>query len=169
MKVFLIGGAPNTGKTNAISMCANYLTGRGFSVCDCRDYNGKSIALPKVVGGTKYAKDFLARLEGKDVNNNTVSVILTSASDMTGIIDCNFNYLQGNTCDIFISSIRDLGYERRYMLNKFQLNKDGGNFLEFPLAKMSRRNQKWYIAKNWYDAAVQKMLCHLLQSSPFEL
>ena len=32
MKVLLIGGAPNTGKSNAVTMCANYLLNKNFKV-----------------------------------------------------------------------------------------------------------------------------------------
>lgn len=169
MRVLLIGGAPNTGKTNAIAMCANYLLGKGFNVINCQNYDGKKINLPKIVTGVNHSKDFLAVLEGKDLNNKTVSIVLTSASDTTGIIDLNFTYLQNQNYDIYISSIRDIGIERKYLLKKFNFTKATPDLLEFPLAKMSRRGNNWFTAKTWYDTTVQNVLCHLLESKPFSV
>lgn len=147
MKVLLIGGAPNTGKSNAVAICANYLVSKGFNVIDCQGYSGKKIKLPKVATGVNPSKDFLAKLEGKDLSNQTVSVIFTSASDTTGIVNYNYNYLMSNTCDIYISSIRDIGNERKYLLKKFNFTNETAGLLEFPLAKMSRRGSNWYTAK----------------------
>ena len=169
MKVLLIGGAPNTGKSNAVAMCANYLLNRNYTVLDCQNYGGKQIKVPKIATGSNGSKDFLARFEGFDTNNKKVSVIITSASDTEGIIDANFNYFQISLCDIFISSIRDIGYERSYLLKKFGFGIENNELVEFPLAKMSRRNQNWYKAKTWYDASVQNMLEHILKAEPFEV
>jgi len=169
MKVLLIGGAPSTGKSNAVAMCANYFVGKGFKLIDCQDYDGKQIKLPKVVIGDKYPTDFLAKLEGKDSNNKIISVILTSASDTSGMIDINFNYLQNQKCVIYISSIRDIDYERKYLLKKFNFTNEASVLLEIPLAKMSRRNPNWYTAKAWYDITVQNILSHILNTKPFEV
>lgn len=79
MRILLIGGAPNTGKSNAVAMCASYLVGKGFNVINCQDYNGKKIKIPKIVNGVNPSTDFLAKLEGKNTNNQVISVILTSA------------------------------------------------------------------------------------------
>ena len=122
MKTLLIGGAPNTGKTNAVVMCAHYLVNNGFTVLDCQNYEGKKIQLPKIATGSNPSTDFLAKLEGQDKNNKKISAVITSASDTTGIIDGNFNYFQNQNCDIYISSVRDIGYERKYLLSKFIAN-----------------------------------------------
>lgn len=169
MKVLLIGGAPSTGKSNAVLMCAHYLINHGFALFDCEYYNGKSTNLPKVATGSNSSTDFLAKLAGTDKNNKNVSITITSASDSTGLIDINFNYLQSQSCDIYISSVRDLGYERKYLFSKFNFHSEDKGLIEFPLAKMSRKNQNWYTAKNWYDITVQNMLEHILNSKPFEV
>ena len=169
MNVLLIGGAPNTGKSNAVAMCANYLLNRNFTILDCQNYGGKQTSIPKIATGSNGSKDFLARLKGLDKNNKKVSVVITSASDTDGIIDANFNYFQNSPCDIYISSIRDIGYERSYLLQKFGFSIENNGLLEFPLAKMSRKNANWYTAKTWYDVAVQNMLRHILNSKPFEV
>jgi hypothetical protein len=169
MKVLLIGGAPNTGKSNAVAICANYLLNRNFTVLDCQNYSGKQISIPKIATGSNVSKDFLARLEGLDKNNKRVSAIITSASDTNGIIDANFNYFQNSSCDIYISSIRDIDSERSYLLQKFGFRIGSNELIEFPLAKMSRKNANWYTAKAWYDATVQNMLEHILNSKPFEV
>lgn len=169
MKTLLIGGAPNTGKSNAVAMCANYLLNRNFTVLDCKNYFGKQIKIPKIATGSNGSTDFLASLQGLDKNNKKVSVIITSASDTDGIIDANFNYFQNSPCDIYISSIRDIGFERSYLLQKFGFSMENNGLLEFPLAKMSRKNQNWYKAKTWYDTTVQNMLELILSSKPFEV
>lgn len=106
MKTLLIGDAPNTGKSNAITMCANYLLTREFKVFDCRNYNGKSIKIPKITTGNKDSTDFIAKLEGRDLNNRIVSVIITSASDTEGIIGQNSSFARDgksgkNHCNAF--------------------------------------------------------------------
>lgn len=169
MNVLLIGGAPNTGKSNAVAMCANYLLNRNFNVLECQNYDGKQKIVPKIATGSNGSKDFLARLEGLDKNYKKVSVVITSASDTVGIIDANFNYFHNSPCNIYISSIRDIGPERAYLLQKFGFSKELNGVIEFPLAKMSRKNANLYTAKAWYDATVQNMLEHILNSKPFEV
>ena len=102
-------------------------------------------------------------------NYKKVSVVITSASDTVGIIDANFNYFHNSPCNIYISSIRDIGPERAYLLQKFGFSKELNGVIEFPLAKMSRKNANWYTAKAWYDTTVQNMLEHILNSKPFEV
>ena len=155
MKVLLIGGAPSTGKSNAVCMCARYLINRGFVLLDCQDYNGQKIKLPTIVTGSSKPTDFLARLDGTDKNNKKVSVIIASASDTIPIIDSSFSYFQKKACDILISSVRDINYERKYLFSKFHFQTDDKSLMEFPLAKMSRKNQNWCTAKNWCDSTVR--------------
>ena len=169
MKVLLIGGAPNTGKSNAVTMCANYLLNKNFKVIDCIDGNGKKIAIPKIATRANPSTDFRAVLKGVDINKKPVTVVIMSASDMVSTIDCNFDYLLNVEADIYISSIRDIGSERDYLLSKFRLNVDNKMTFEFPLAKMSRKNDNWYAAKKWYDNAVQDMLKNILRMKPFEI
>ena len=169
MNTLLIGGAPNTGKSNAVVMCAHYFANKGFTLHDCRNYNGNQIPLPQIATGSKPSTDFLAKFIGSDKNDRQITVIITSASDTTGIIDVNYNYFQNQSCDIYISSIRDIGFERKYLFSKLNFTNDEKNIIEFPLAKMSRRNKNWYKAKTWYDSAVQNMLGFVLGSKPFAL
>ena len=169
MKILLIGGAPNTGKSNAVTMCANYLVNKGFALVDCQNYSNKKISLPKIATGSNSSKDFLAKFEGTDKNGKKITVLITSASDTTEIIDANFKYFQNTTCDIYISSVRDIGSVRKYLFSKFNFTSDDKSLIEFPLAKMSRRNENWFIAKKWYDSAVQNMLEFILGSKPFEI
>lgn len=167
MNTLLIGGAPNTGKTNSVVWCANYLVTHGFIVKKCIDYDGNKISLPKVAKKADCTNDFCAILEGKDRDGEQIRVTLTSRSDYNGAIDFNFDFFKSISCDIYISSIRDIGTERRYAVKKFGFDFTEKHTIEFPLAKMSRRNAKWYKAKNWYDKTVQDMLEYLLSMPPF--
>lgn len=169
MRILLISGAPNTGKTNAAVMCAHYLINQGFALIDCQDLNTNKMQLPKIAKGANASKDFLVTLKGFDRNKKGVSVVITSASDTYRIINNNFNYLQNQKCDIYISSVRDIGSERKYLFSKFKFNADDNYLIEFPLAKMSRKNQNWYTAKNWYDSTVKKMLETILGSNLFNV
>lgn len=58
MKILLVGGAPNTGKTETLVYIANYLVNKGFNLILCTDNDGNKINLPSTVSGTKQAKDF---------------------------------------------------------------------------------------------------------------
>ena len=169
MRILLIGGAPNTGKSNAVAMCANYLVDKGFNVVDCQDYNGEKIKLPKIAKGAKDSTEFLAILKGKDLNKKIISIVLNTASDTPILIDYNFDYLQKQNCDIYVSSIRDIGNERKYLMKKFNFTNETPNLLGFPLAKVSRRNSNKVTAKAWYDTKVQNMLSYILKSQPFEV
>lgn len=165
MKTLLFGGAPNTGKTASVVYAANYLTRKGFAVLDCQDYNGNAINLPRTVSGANQAKDFLAYLEGRNASGKKTKITVVSASDGSYFIDKNFDFLNAHPADIFISSMRDIGDERDYLLQKFNLADSG--YIEFPLAKMSRKNNNWYTAKKWYDKTVSNMIEFILCNQPF--
>lgn len=167
MEIFLVGGAPSTGKTETLVYIVNYLVNKGFNLVLCNDTDGNKISLPKVVSGTKQARDFFAYLEGKNIHGKNIKITITSPSDNSELIDKIYDFLQKNPSDIFISSIRDIGFERKYFINKFNLLES--SFYEFPLAKMSRRNKNWYKAKTWYETTVHKIIEFILKSRPFEI
>lgn len=169
MKVLLIGGASNTGKSNAVTVCANYLVNKGFSILDCRNYSGKKISLPRIATENKPSTDFLSNLSGVHKNGKKVTVLLTSASDTSDILDANFNYIQNQNCDFFITSIRDFGSVRKYLFSKLNINTENRSFIEFSLAKMLRKNENWFTANKWYDSDVQKMLEFILSSKLLEI
>ena len=147
----------------------NYKPIKEISSQNNKFHFGKQIIVPRIATWSNGSKDFLARLEGLDKNYKKVSVVITSASDTVGIIDANFNYFHNSPCNIYISSIRDIGPERAYLLQKIGFSKELNGVIEFPLAKMSRKNANWYTAKAWYDTTVQNMLEHILKSKPFEV
>lgn len=167
MKILLVGGAPNTGKTETLVYIANYLVNKGFNLILCTANDGNKINLPSTVSGTKQAKDFFAHFGGKNIHGKEIKITITSPSDNSDLIDKSYNFIKKNPADIFISSIRDIGFERKYFIDKFNLLEN--YFYEFPLAKMSRKNNNWFTAKRWYESTVHKIIEFILKSFPFEI
>ena len=165
MNIFLIGGAPNTGKTNAVVWIANQLIVNGFTLKECINYSYKKIAIPKVATKANSTKDFLAVFEGKNKNGKKINITIASASDTKKIIDKNTSYLKNHPCDLYISSIRDINEEREFVLKQFR----NEQIYEFPVAKVSRKEDNWFKSKDWYDESVHNILSLILRNPPFEL
>jgi hypothetical protein len=155
MNYLLFGGAPFVGKSESITRLVKYLM-------QCKNFvRGNLRKLPN--------NDFFCILDGKDKNNCYIKIIVTSASDMPGIINDFKMYCKNNLpYDLVISPIRDEGDSMRYYFLKVIKITNSDFCVEIPLAKITRR-RNWHIAYNWYKARIDNMVNNCLGNTPFNI
>ena len=154
MDFFLVGGYPNTGKTAIIKLIEKYLKKRGFNPVTTRNKTTND--------------DFVVVYEGSNQKKTKIRILLNSASDSISIIDQFYDYYQQNqSVDIVISSIRDAGAERDYLLKKFNLVDN--SYIEVPLAKISGKRNDYKMALNQYQQRIMKLIEHILCQNSFNL
>lgn len=157
MKYFLVGGAPNVGKSESIHRCTLALMSRGF----------------KVVKGTvhPHQKDFRAILEGLNQNGKTIKILINTASDTPAIIEKFKRFMGKNDpCDICISPVRDDDFwPRKEFFRILDIDIKKSFILEIPLAKITRRGSNKTRALHWYRHQVDDLIKYCLKSNPFNL
>lgn len=157
MNSLLIGGAQNTGKSQAIYRIANTLLTKGF----------------KIIAGSIPAtfNDFMVVLKGKDNSGKEVTVIINSATDTEDIIKDFKKFFDANGIyDILISSVRDDDYyPRKEFFKIMKLNGQDDFVLEIPCAKITRI--KKYRAKplKWFADNMDTLINHTLKNNPFNI
>ncbi|MDF4201814.1 hypothetical protein PXD56_02535 [Maribacter sp. SA7] len=157
MNSLLIGGAQNTGKSQAIYRIANTLQSKGF----------------KVIAGTIPAtfSDFKVILKGIDNNGKDIIVIINSATDTEDIIKAFKKFFDSNgVYHILISSVRDEDYyPRKDFFKIMELNSQDDFILEIPFAKITRI--KKYRAKplKWFADNMDNLMNHILRNNPFNI
>jgi len=157
MNSLLIGGAQNTGKSQAIYRIANTLVTKGFVII--------AGSIPPTFN------DFNVVLKGKDKNGKNIKIVINSATDTTDIIK-NFKifYDKHGVYDILISSIRDDDfYPRKDFFNIMAINEHDDSVLEIPFAKITRI--KIYRAKPliWFADKMNSLINHILNNNPFNV
>lgn len=151
MKILLMSGAPNTGKTTLINRIEQYLRSIGFRNF-CRRY-------------TVFENDRAVILEGSNNRGVTVRILLNTASDTVNIINAVNEYYQQNCpVDYLITSVRDMYKEREYLFETFSVNDN--EYYEIPLAKVSRRKDNEEAKENYYTR-VLTLIKHILSMKPF--
>jgi hypothetical protein len=157
MKYFLFGGAPSTGKTGAITRLVDeYLV------------KTKNFVYKDVIKLSN--DDFRCVLEGEDKNNQSVKIIVISASDQPSIINYSIQYMKKHLpCDFIISVVRDKGdVMRDYFLKKMNITKADFCF-ELPLAKITRKRANRKIALKWYEENIDVTAQTILAYPPFNI
>jgi hypothetical protein len=145
MKHLLFGGAPSVGKTGSINrLVDDYLIQQ-------RKFNCTSIS----------NNSFFRVLDGNDKNGKPIKIIVSSASDKEAIVDEFHTYYKSNpNCNFIISPIRDEGdYMRQYFLVKIAIT----DYIEIPLAKITRRNDR-QSAIQWYEKKVYELAANILEN-----
>ena len=151
MKILLISGAPNTGKTKITTMIESYLRTIGFRN-SCRKY-----VIPE--------NDSAVVLEGINKKGKNIRILLNTASDTQNIINQVHEYYQQNSpIDCLITTVRDMYEEREYLFETFSVNDN--EYYEIPLAKVSRRNDNEEAKENYYTR-VLTLIKHILSMKPF--
>jgi uncharacterized protein YqeY len=157
MNSLLIGGAQNSGKSQAIYRIANSLKSKGFKVV--------AGAIPVTFN------DFKVVLKGKDNNGKNVTVIINSATDTEDIIKAFKKFIDTNGIyDILISSVRDDNYyPRKEFFQIMKMNGQDDFILEIPFAKVTRI--KKYRAKplKWFADNMDNVINHILRNNPFNI
>lgn len=153
MKILLISGAPNTGKTKITTMIESYLRTIGFRN-SCRKY-----VIPE--------NDSAVVLEGINKKGKNIRILLNTASDTQNIINQVHEYYQQNSpIDCLITTVRDMHEERDYLFNTFEV--ENNEYLEIPLAKVTRRNG-FDSAIEDYQSRILLLVQHVLSLSPFNI
>ena len=151
MKILLISGAPNTGKTTITTMIERYLRSIGFRNY-CRRYEISE-------------NDSAIVLEGANINGKTIRILLNTPSDTIGIIDEVYEYYQQNSpVDFVITTVRDMYEERNYLFETFNIN--NYEYYEIPLARVTRRNDNEEAKENYFTRVLD-LVKHILSMEPF--
>lgn len=143
MKYLLFEGSSNVGKTAAINRFAHNLISN--YVYDC---------IVGILPGINSKSDFQVILENKSVKNGKNRILINSASDYTGIIDCVKTFCDSNApCDVIVSSCREERRLYNYFFNAFSISSNDKVF-ELPMAKINHRDAtlkkggiKWFKEK----------------------
>ncbi|MCM4156253.1 hypothetical protein [Gramella sp. AN32] len=157
MNILLIGGAQNTGKSQAIYKIAHTLQTKGFKVIK------GSIPLS--------FKDFMVVLDGIDNNGKRVTVIINSATDTEDIIKAFKDFFDANVrCNILITSVRDDDYyPRKEFFKIMKLNRQDDKILEIPFAKITRIKKYRTKPLKWFADNMDNLINHVLKSNPFNI
>lgn len=157
MDCLLIGGAPSVGKSECIYRLTKYLISQGFVD-----------VLNRV---PQKFKDFRTVIEGKDRNGKSIRIIINSATDTTSVIE-NFKefYDKNGTYDVLISSIRDNSFSVRIDFFKIMNISDKTyNITEIPLSKITRRDENFKTALQWFRDMIDKLIISILKNQPFQI
>ena len=151
MKILLISGAPNTGKTTLINLIIKYFRRCGFRSC-CQSVH---------ISGS----DRVVCISGKTNKRKSVRVLINSASDTTTIINTIFQfYINNEPIDYFITSIRDMYDERELLFER--LNCNNIEYYEVPLGRITRRKD-FDQALDDYLSRILMLIEQVLSKSPF--
>jgi hypothetical protein len=164
MNFLLIGGQPNTGKTNTISRTFINLIFRGYKYTLLNGLISSTIS-------TRSSTDFSALLTGTDTKGNLVKILIHSATDDTPNITLLNKLINTNNPDIIICSIRDINWERD-LVKKIV----GSSFsFEIPLARVTRIGKHSISPSNysrailWYQNSINNLVNTILSDSNFNL
>ncbi|MBE6348641.1 MAG: ATP-binding protein [Spirochaetaceae bacterium] len=151
-KFIFISGAPNTGKSTTLKELYKFLK----NTKKFKETKSKIIA----------NDEGMFILEGYNNKGKSIKILINYPSDTVSIIDSVFEFYEKNKpFDIVITSIRDMYCERDCLLETFKINED---FIELPLAKVTRKNDKEIACKNYYER-VFTLAKSILALPPFNL
>lgn len=152
MEILLVSGSPNTGKSTVLLEVGKFLKANKFNII-------KTMKIPP-------SNDEATILRGMDINGKTIQIFFNTASDYKGIINGAKQVLSTNpSVDFIISSVRDMGVERDYLINEICPNV---SFLEVPLAKVSRKGNR-AVAINDYQNRIINLIKHIMHENPFNI
>ena len=179
MKILLISGAPHCWKSSTVTWLMKELENNYGYKFHITLLNSK--ALPKNPKIGAWYSDINAFGTGKDKNGKSITVAICSCSDYETSGSENYKFCEESAKangmklpDVFIGTIRDQGKERTNFLKAFnlsngaQINTPGG-YLEIPLAKSPRRENRKKIADKWYAKCIENLMEFVISSKPFEM
>lgn len=164
MKFLLIGGQPNTGKSETIARLFLLLSKKYPNIT-----NAHTIPT-NIHPPTNPLLDFSVLLTGFNNLNEEVKILIHSPTDDKFNIDLLENNIKKFSPDIVITSIRDLDWQRDNVLKIVDTN----FHLEIPLARITRRknsnvNNKFNTALDWYRDTVDNTIERSINQAPFNL
>lgn len=157
MNCLLIGGAQDTGKSQAIYRIATRLQAKGYTI-----FAG---SIPKS------SADFRVVLKGKDNTGEAITIIINSATDNEEIIKAFKRFFDENgTYNILISSVRDDDYyPRKEFFEIMQLNSPDDFVLEIPFGKITRIRKYRARPLQWFEDNMDSIINHILKGEPFNI
>ncbi|WP_422091037.1 hypothetical protein [Tenacibaculum ovolyticum] len=158
MNFLLIGGKPDTGKTETISRLFLLLRET------YRDIENVHTIETNIPPPTNPLLDFSVILKGTDTLGKNIKILIHSATDDDFNINLLHNNIKKYSPDIVITSIRDIYDERRKVLEIVNTNFS----IEIPLAKITRRNH-FDEALNWYQNSIDNLINRLISQNPYNL
>lgn len=189
IKILLIGGAENTGKSELIrSLVVDFLRNK------CK-FEIEKVIKDSIINlkhdGNKKLKE-LNRNEIKsyiDKKNkdyfcvaikSNVKIIISTASDVEVIIDNFKKYCKENKpYDFIIAPIRDqffddkkindYSYIRNYFIKTMNIDTKDVNTIEVPLAKINRQKDRKKNALKWYKEKIYLIAQKILSQHPFNI
>lgn len=154
MEVLLVSGSPNTGKSSVLLEVGKFLRTNNFI-----DVNAPV--------KTTLRNDEATILRGMDINGKSIQIFLNTASDTFLIIDMAKQVLSTNpSVDFIISSVRDMGTERNYLINK--ICPPNISFFEIPLAKVLRKRNRVVAIKDYHNRIID-LVKHIMHENPFNI
>ena len=157
MNCLLIGGAEDTGKSQAIYRIATRLQANGFIII--------AGSIPESFD------DFRVILEGMDNKGKIVKIIINSSTDTEEIIKIFRRFFDANGIyNLLISSVRDDDYyPRKEFFEIMQLNGPDDFVLEIPFGKITRIKKYRARPLQWFANNMDNVINHILQGVPFNL
>lgn len=167
MKYLLLGGQPNTGKTTTIRRLYDYLIKIGYSnIIYNHPFDLDNVVHDPLNDAT--TTDFRAVLQ-KDSN----IILINSGSDTSSIIEDFKGFYERMAeefnIDVLISSVRDIGQERSWLFSYLGITEHSQDVLEIPLGRVTRKNNNYNNALDWYSNSVDKLIQHILSQNPFNI
>lgn len=157
MKFLLIGGQPNTGKSETICRIFMRLSLRYTKISNLHPHSRIPTGFP--------FDDFSVLLEGSDLNNNTIKILIHSPTDDPDNINLLKVNILNHSPDIVICSIRDMHSQRDLVLNIVNTNYK----FEIPLARITRGHRHRPIALTWYRNSIDDLIDSVIIKPPFSL
>lgn len=156
MDFLLIGGQPDTGKTDTISrLTLRLITRYSFTII-----SGSISSLL----GTSRSSDFSVILDGINLLGIPIKILIHSATDDKNCINQLQEEILKYSPDIVICSIRDIGWERNDVLDIVSKNFS----FEVPLAKITRTTYKGH-SLSWYRLNIDRVIDFVSSNTPFNL
>lgn len=159
MKYLLIGGQPNTGKTETLIRLFHLLNTKYTTITNVHPH--PSCKIPTLTS----IDDFSVIMEGVDNNGKNIKILMHSPSDDLPSINLLKENILVHSPTIVITSIRDMNFPRLTVLNIVAHNYS----FEFPLARITRRHHSRRAALAWYENTVDNNLKSIISKNPFNL
>lgn len=168
MKFLLIGGQPDSGKTQTLIRLYLRIYHKYTKITNVHPN-------PRCTPPTTTSKDdFSVILDGVDLVGNPIKILLHSPSDDMD----NINLLEANikthSPDIVVTSVRDIDWQRHEIEKRVATF--GSYKFEIPLARITRRGKhsgvaqaKFFRALSWYQTSIDTLIDSVLNQPPFNI
>jgi len=189
IKILLIGGAENTGKSELIRSLVVY-----FLRNKCK-FEIEKVIEDSTINLKHNEDEELKELDKNEIKSyidkkdkdyfciatkSNIKIIISTASDVEVIIDNLKKYCNKNKpYNFIISPIRDkffddkknneYRYIRNYFIKTMSINIENVNTIEIPLAKINRKKDRRTNSLKWYKEKIFLIAQKILEQEPFNI